>query len=170
MNKKEFIKGDIRFTKNKVCLIRGDFEKTLEELILFYDNGFNEEKIKEYAKDEKTELYKSFTWSDSIAAEKWRDIEYKNIIKSFNIVVIKVEKAPTTFSIDIEKYNEKEILVLSTPQSIIQDDGIREYKLVNEIFENDNLELKYYDDCIALQEEATKKIKEIKEYKLFKNK
>lgn len=48
------------------------------------------ENIVEYAKDENSELHKCFTWDDTVAAEKWRKFEARQIV--CNIVYTKSEE------------------------------------------------------------------------------
>lgn len=48
--------------------------------------------VLELAKDEDTELHKCFTWDDTVAAERYRLIQAREVIR---FLVIKEEKEPT---------------------------------------------------------------------------
>lgn len=62
------------------------------------------EKILEKARDENSELHKCFEWDDSVAAEKWRLVQARQIIQLIVTVPDKKEEPPKrVFQISSEK-------------------------------------------------------------------
>ncbi len=77
--------------KNGYGFYKADAQKVAEEILSLGDD-VKPEKIAEYAKDESTELHKCFEWDDSIAADKYRVMQARNIV---TMLVIKEEQTPT---------------------------------------------------------------------------
>ncbi len=64
-------------------LFAGDPQKCYEEL---GEANVTPEEVLNIAKDKKTELHKCFEWDDTVAANKYRLVQARQIIQSFVIV------------------------------------------------------------------------------------
>ena len=60
-------------------LYKADAQKVAEEILSIGESA-TPEQIVEKAKDESTEIHKCFTWDDTVAAEKWRLHEARQIV------------------------------------------------------------------------------------------
>jgi hypothetical protein len=70
---------------------KADAQKVAEEIMGIGDE-VKAEQVLEKARDESTELHKCFEWDDSIAGEKYRLWQARNVIC---MIVIEEEKVPT---------------------------------------------------------------------------
>ena len=73
-------------------LHKGDAQKCYDECQTLTE--VTPENVLEKARDEKTELHKCFEWNDSIASEKYRLIQAREIIRHFVIVQEDKKDAP----------------------------------------------------------------------------
>lgn len=74
----------------KMPMFKADAQKCAEEIISLGDKVTPDE-VLEKARDENTELHKCFEWDDTVAAEKFRKIQARNVIR---FIVIKEEEKP----------------------------------------------------------------------------
>ena len=74
---------------------RADAQKCYDELTAKYGEQFTSEQVLTLAKDPGTELHKCFEWDDSVAAEKWRLEQARQVCRSF-VVQIETEKTKPT--------------------------------------------------------------------------
>jgi protease II len=80
-------------------LHKGDAQKCYDECQSLPE--ITPENVLEKARDKKTELHKCFEWNDSIASEKYRLIQARQIIQHFVIVQEEKEEAPKIRSYQI---------------------------------------------------------------------
>lgn len=71
-------------------IFNADAQKVAEEINKIGDE-VTPDQIVEAARDESTELHKCFEWNDTIAANKWRKYQARQVLRS---LVIKVEEEP----------------------------------------------------------------------------
>lgn len=74
----------------KMPIFKADAQKCAEEIIALGDK-ITPDEVLEKARDESTELHKCFEWDDSVAAEKFRKIQARDVIR---FIVIKEEEKP----------------------------------------------------------------------------
>lgn len=74
----------------KMPMFKADAQKCAEEIISLGDK-ISPDEVLEMARDESTELHKCFDWDDSSAAEKFRKIQARDVIR---FIVIKEEEKP----------------------------------------------------------------------------
>lgn len=71
---------------------KADAQKCFDELQEEYGEEYTPAEVLELARDEHTELHKCFQWDDSIAAERWRLEQARQVCKSFTVVIEKADK------------------------------------------------------------------------------
>ena len=103
--------------------------------------------VVEYAKNENTELHKLFTWDDTVAAQRFREVEAQRIIR--NIVIIDKEKSADG------KKDEKIVVraILSTNQKT------QEYATVQRVVSNKDSYTRLLAAALAELEAFRKKYK-----------
>ena len=74
----------------KMPIFKADAQKCAEEIMTLGDK-ITPDEVLEKARDENTELHKCFEWDDNVAAEKFRKIQARDVIR---FIVIKEEKKP----------------------------------------------------------------------------
>lgn len=74
----------------KMPIFKADAQKCAEEIMTLGDK-ITPDEVLEKARDENTELHKCFEWDDNVAAEKFRKIQARNVIR---FIVIKEEEKP----------------------------------------------------------------------------
>ena len=74
----------------KMPIFKADAQKCAEEIMAMGD-CVTPDDVLEKARDEKTELHKCFEWDDTIAAEKFRKIQARDVIR---FIVIKEDEKP----------------------------------------------------------------------------
>ena len=72
-------------------LFRGDAQKVYEEI---GEDRVTPEQIVEKAKDESTELHKCFEWDNDIAAEKYRIVQAREILRSLVVTPVTDDDTP----------------------------------------------------------------------------
>ena len=75
---------------------KGDARKCYEEIQTLGED-FTPRDVLELARDPRTELHKCFDWDDTIAAEKWRLHQARQICGSISVVVEHEEQAPVEY-------------------------------------------------------------------------
>jgi len=71
-------------------MFKADAQKCAEEIMSLGDK-ITPDEVLEKARDENTELHKCFEWDDNVAAEKFRKIQARDVIR---FIVIKEEEKP----------------------------------------------------------------------------
>lgn len=74
----------------KMPIFKADAQKCAEEIMTLGDK-ITPDEVLEKARDENTELHKCFEWDDNVAAEKFRKIQARDVIR---FIVIKEEEKP----------------------------------------------------------------------------
>lgn len=78
---------------------KADAQKCYDE-IQTLGKEYTPHQVLDLARDPKTELHKCFDWDDSIAAEKWRIEQARQVVKSFTVVIERAEsKAPQAYRV-----------------------------------------------------------------------
>lgn len=82
---------------------KADAQKCADEIMEICDRleSATPQEILEKARDSNTELHKCFTWDDSVASEKWRLHEARNIVCNLKIVDKREDKKPETIPIRV---------------------------------------------------------------------
>lgn len=70
---------------------KADAQKVAEEIMSIGEDA-NTHQILDYARNESSELHKCFEWDDSLAAEKYRNLQARKVVQ---MLVIKEEVIPT---------------------------------------------------------------------------
>ena len=88
-------------------IFKADAEKVHEEILSIGDTA-TPQQIVEYAKNENSELHKCFIWDDTIAAQKYRETQAREIVRSIVYIKDPVEPGkPKTTIRAIVSTNEK---------------------------------------------------------------
>lgn len=116
---------------------KGNPQICAEEIMSIGDD-VSAEQIVEFARNPETELHKSFTWDNDIAAEKWRTHEARQIL--CNLVIKKIDS----------KEGNK-----STPIRLFHKTDIGHYKPISLILKNED----EYQSLLRQCEEALKSLK-----------
>lgn len=75
---------------------RGDAQKCYDEVQTLGEQ-YTPAQVLELARNPGTELHKCFTWDDSIAAERWRLQQARQVCSSFTVIIEKEEGKPQSF-------------------------------------------------------------------------
>ena len=73
-----------------VGIVKADAQKCAEEIMAIGED-VRPEQVLEKARNEDTELHKCFTWDDTIAAEKYRLVEARRVLK---LLIIEEKEPP----------------------------------------------------------------------------
>ena len=79
-------------------IFRADAQKCAEEITEICNDigSATPQRILEKARDESTELHKCFTWDDTIAAEKYRLAQARQVVCKLKIEIIEQKKSEPT--------------------------------------------------------------------------
>lgn len=82
----------------ETVIFRADAQKCAEEITEICNDigSATPQQILEKARDESTELHKCFTWDDTIAAEKYRLAQARQVVCKLKIEIIEQEKQEPT--------------------------------------------------------------------------
>ena len=85
---------------------KANAQKCYEEIQTLGEE-YTPHQVLDLARNPETELHKCFDWDDSVAAEKWRVTQARQVIRSLVVVVEKEENEPVAYRIIQHDSEEK---------------------------------------------------------------
>lgn len=133
----------------EVAVVTGGNTEILHALEKIYerDGDLQVRAVVEEARDENSPLHGEFTWEDDEAAERWREVEARNLIRRFKLEIVREDRV-----IGVNRYTSVEV------------GNSRAYRRTEDVAADENFREAYRRRVIAQLEQFADKLRAFEEF------